>query len=520
MNKIIRFFYDKIYFVNFNKKIIFAIFSFIFAIFLSSFFNLGITFSIFLFFVSLILFLYIKFFLLNQKNKGIIVLLIIFCISFAFGIFRYEIKDNITLDINLENNLDQKLTLIGVISDEPTIKENYRSIIIDFKELENVDINTEVSGRGIISTENYPELAYGDLIKVTGKLEKPKNFNTPSDVPSGADTFDYISYLGKDNIFYKIDYANIDYISSGHGNFIKRGLYKFKNKFIDNLNKSIRSPESFLLSGIILGSKNSMDKDLSNVFRIVGLSHIVVLSGYNISIISNAIMKFFYFLPYNLGFWGGILGIILFVIMSGASSTAIRAGIMALIVIIAKITNRNYQAGRALLVAGFLMILVNPKILVFDLSFQLSFLATFAIIYLAPILKDRFYFITERFGVREIVASTLSAQILVLPLILYKMGTLSIFALPVNILVLGFIPTVMFLGFLTGMIGFMGFVLSLPFAWVSWFFLTYIIKVSEIFASIPYSSINISWFSETLMILSYILIFSWVFIKSKKINEE
>jgi competence protein ComEC len=147
-------------------------------------------------------------------------------------------------------------------------------------------------------------------------------------------------------------------------------------------------------------------------------------------------------------------------------------------------------------------------------------LATFAIIYLAPILKDRFYFITERFGIREIVASTLSAQILVLPLILYKMGTLSIFALPVNILVLGFIPTVMFLGFLTGIVGFMNTLLALPFAWVSWFLLAYIIKISEIFASIPYSSVHISWFSEIFMVISYIIIFLWVFIKSKKVNED
>jgi competence protein ComEC len=507
------------FFVDFNKKIIFAIFSFIFAIFLSSFFNLGITFSIFLFFVSMILFLYVKFFIMDQKNKDIIILLIIFCISFAFGIFRYEIKDNIKPDLNLENNLDKKVTLIGMVSDEPTIKENYRSLIVDFKKLESLDSSIEIFGRGIISTEVYPELSYGDLVKLSGKLEKPENFSQIKSQSDGA-SFDYISYLAKDDILYKIDYANVEYISSGHGNFIKSVLYKFKNSFIDNLNKSIRSPESFLLSGIILGSKNSMDKNLSEMFRVVGLSHIIVLSGYNISIISNAIMKFFYFLPYNLGFWGGILGVILFVIMSGASSTAIRAGIMALIVIVAKVTHRNYQAGRALLVAGFLMILVNPKILVFDLSFQLSFLATFAIIYLAPILKDRFYFITENFGIREIVASTLSAQILVLPLILYKMGTLSIFALPVNILVLGFIPTVMFLGFLTGIVGFMNILLALPFAWMSWFLLAYIIKISEIFASIPYSSVHISWFSEIFMVISYIIIFLWVFIKSKKVNEK
>jgi len=505
--------------VNFDNKIIFAIFVFIFAIFINSFIKIGITFSIFLFFISFFILIYLKFFLLDTENKNTIFYIIIFLIAFSFGVFRYELKDNIRLDLNLENNLDKKVVLTGIVSDEPIKKENHSSLVIDFRGMDVSGSNVIVFGKGIVSTELYPEFSYGDLVRIKGKLEKPEN---PSQIKSQSDgaSFDYVSYLGKDDIFYKINYADVEYISSGHGNFIKDYLYKFKNKFIDNLNRTIRAPESFLLSGILLGSKNSIDEDLSNIFRIVGLSHVIVLSGYNISIVSDAIIKFFYFLPYNLGFYGGLLGIVLFVIMSGASSTAIRAGIMAFIVILSKVSNRNYKAGRALLVAGFIMVLINPKILVFDLSFQLSFLATFAIIYLSPILKNKFYLITDKFNIREIVSSTLSAQILVLPLILYKMGTLSVFALPVNVLVLAFIPTIMLLGFVTGILGFLNLPLSLPFAWVSWFFLSYIIKVSEFFAGLPFSSININWFSLVFMIVSYLFIFSWIFIKTSKIRED
>ena len=460
-------------------------------------------------------------------------------ISFSLGIFRYEIKDLVPLDINLENNVGNKVVILGVIADEPTRKDKQAILVVDFKELseERPQMQDEVPplkvyGKGIVSTDLYPELKYGDLIYISGKLEKPtnltnsiKNATTSPDVLDGASGFDYVSYLGKDDIFYTINFAKTEFISAGHGNIIKNFLFNIKNSFVSNTNKTISEPEASLLSGILLGAKSSMDKDTTEIFRKAGLSHIVALSGYNISVVANAILKFFSFLPRTFGFLGGTFGIILFVIMSGASSTAVRAGMMALIVILADVTRRNYQVGRALIVAGLLMVIINPKILVFDISFQLSFLATIAIIYVSPIIKNKFSFdrpigwfkITEKYGLRDNVSTTISAQILVLPLILYKMGLLSLVALPANILVLAFIPYVMLFGFITGMIGFIWIPLSLPFAWITWLMLAYMVKVSGFFASLPFSTVNISWFSGAVMVACYIIIAGWIIKENKKI---
>jgi len=193
---------------------------------------------------------------------------------------------------------------------------------------------------------------------------------------------------------------------------------------------------------------------------------------------------------------------------------------MALIVILAQVTRRNYQAGRALIVAGLIMVIINPKILIFDISFELSFLATIAIIYVSPILKNKFIFITEKFGLRDIISGTISAQILVLPLILYKMGLLSLVALPANILVLAFIPATMLFGFITGVLGFIWLPLSLPFAWISWTILAYIITVSEFFANLPFSSVNISWFSAGVMTFCYIMIAIWIYLEARLPSEK
>jgi competence protein ComEC len=494
---------------------------FVSAIFICSFIKLGFSFFLFLVLLSIIIFIFQKFFVTDLKEKRVIFLISIFVFSFAVGVLRYEIKDIKNNDIYLSENLGKKVVIEGIISDEPNRKDKTVMLTVDFKQIIFASSSVSVSGKGIISTDLYPEFKYGDMIKISGKLEKPENFPSTSlgtSSLSSTNSFDYVSYLEKDDIEYKIDFAKTEFVSSGHGNPIKTSLFWFKNKFIDNLNKVIGEPQSSLMSGIILGAKSSMDENTTNNFRIAGLSHIVALSGYNITIVAESIIKFFSFLPRNFALSGGVVGIILFVIMTGSSSTAIRAGIMSLIVVLAGITRRKYKIGRALLIAGVIMLLFNPKILVFDTSFQLSFLATIAIIYVSPILKNKFSFVTERFGLRDIISSTISAQILVLPLLLYKMGIFSFVALPANILILAFISTVMLFGFLTGIIGFVSLIVSLPFAWVSWFLLSYMIKVSEFFASLPFAYVNVSWFSEVFLLLSYIIIVIW-FLRERKVRE-
>jgi competence protein ComEC len=301
-----------------------SIAGFISAIFLCSFIKFGITFSFFLIFLSIIIFLFRKFVAIDTGSRKKILLITIFIFSFAIGIIRYEIKDSVGLDTNLENNVGNKVLILGIISEEPAKKEKQAILIVDFKNLVLASSTIDILGKGIVSTDLYPELKYGDLIKAYGILEKPENFSNsnasttnPSQMKSQFDgtSFDYVSYLGKDNIFYQIKFANVEIISSGHGNAIKSFLFNLKNSFVSNLNKTIVEPESSLMSGILLGAKNSIDKNTTEVFRKAGLSHIVALSGYNITVVADGIMKVFSFLPYTIGFLGGITGIILFIVM-------------------------------------------------------------------------------------------------------------------------------------------------------------------------------------------------------------
>ena len=186
---------------------------------------------------------------------------------------------------------------------------------------------------------------------------------------------------------------------------------------------------------------------------------------------------------------------------------------MALLVILARATGRTYAMTRALFLAGFLMVLQNPKILVFDTSFQLSFVATLGLIYLAPKLEEYFGWMPTRWQLREFATATIATQIFVLPILLYKMGTLSLVAVPVNLLILPTVPIVMLIGFLTGMVGFVGTLVSLPFAYLTHFILTYQLLVVDLFADLPFASIEVGnfplWLAVTLYGALLCLVLFW-----------
>ncbi|MFA5937022.1 MAG: ComEC/Rec2 family competence protein, partial [Candidatus Paceibacterota bacterium] len=188
----------------------------------------------------------------------------------------------------------------------------------------------------------------------------------------------------------------------------------------------------------------------------------------------------------------------------GGSSTAIRAGIMATLVLFARGIGRNYDVSRALLVAGVMMILINPFVLVFDVSFQLSFIATMAVIFFAPKIEKYFLWITPRLKLRDIVSVTTACYIFVLPFILYKMGNLSIVALPANILILPFIPLTMIFGFLTGIFGTIWYIFAVPFGYISYFLLHYELSIINFFSNIPYAALTMPDFPFIITLTIYI----------------
>lgn len=472
-------------------------FGFLFGVLLRSFVFVNIYFA---FLFGIIAIALLIFFTLISKNKwGIIISVLV--LTFSFGIFRFHLVD-VPNPAIFESQVGQKAFFSGEIVDEPNIKENSQQLTVE-AQVGKDPRQGGASKTGILITTGLDtEYKYGDEISISGKLEKPKNFITDT-----GKEFDYVNYLRKDGILYVLGFPKIEIVSRGNGNFIQSALFSAKEKFLEKMNFAINGPENLLMGGLILGEKSSFNQALRQSFVNTGTIHIVALSGYNVTIVAEWIMKLFhqvnFGLPAQAGISMGIFAIILFIIMTGGSSTAIRAGIMAILALIARATGRNYDVTRALILAGVFMIILNPFLLVFDVSFQLSFIATIAVIFFAPRIEKYFMWVPKFFQLRDIVSVTCAAYIFVFPFILYKMGNFSLVALPANVLILPFIPFTMMLGFITGFAGLIWYVFAVPLGFISYLFLHYELSVIGFFSNLPFAAFSFPDFPLWLTLIIY-----------------
>ncbi len=395
--------------------------------------------------------------------------------------------------------VNKVVTFEGMITDAPDVREKNQRLTIT---------PTGASTSILVVADKDVKVEYGDAVRVSGVLELPENFMT-----NAGKEFNYIRYLANKDIYFIIENADVKITSHDNGSYIKSKLFVLRESFIKNINKVIKSPEGDLANGLLLGSKNGFDSDAKNEFVNTGTIHIIALSGYNISIVARAVMYVAgSFLDLMASSIFGIIIIILFVVMAGAGASAVRAGVMAVIALFGRMSGRTYSAGRALVIAGLLMCVYDLRV-VSDISFQLSFLATFGILFITPKVVKWVMWIPAKFGFREIAATTIAAEIAVLPLLLYATGVLSFVAFPANVLILAFIPLTMLLAFIAGIVAFMGVAIAMPFGYLAYLPLTYILRTIHFFASLPFASITIQSFPLVVTIILYGLIIWWVFKK-------
>lgn len=470
-----------------RDKIFYAVcFGFLFGVLLRSFVFVNLYYVILIGIIFFALFLFVS--LISKHKWGIV--FSVFILAFCLGIFRFDLVDAPAPKI-FEMQVNQTQTFQGEIVNEPDVRQNNQELTVEIK---NEKINTKV----LVSADLDQNFKYGDEITFTGKLKKPENFLTDE-----GKTFDYVNYLRKDGVLYVMSYPQIQIVSEGNGNFIKSELFSLKEKFLAKINFLIPNPESIFAGGLMFGEKSDFDKTLKQSFVDTGMIHLVTLSGYKITMVAGWFIELFSFLPLATGIGMGILAVWLFVLMTGGIASAVRAGIMASLALVARATGRNYDVARALLLTAVLMVLLNPFVLFFDASFQLSFIGTIAIIFFVPRIEKYFRFVPERFDLRGIITMTFAIYIFVAPFILYDMGTFSFVTLPANILIMPFFPMTIIFGFLTGFIGLLSNILAVPFAYLSYFLLHYQLGVINFFSNLSFATFTIPNFSFFLTFLIY-----------------
>lgn len=394
----------------------------------------------------------------------------------------------------------QEMELLGIVVREPDVRSNKINLTVgkltpspsppSLREGEK-----EFSGNILLNVGRYPEYEYGDNLKIKGKLEEP----------FVSEEFSYKDYLSRFDTYAIMRFPEVQKIGDGQGNKIKFALLAIKHKFQEVLSQNLPEPHNALVLGLILGLKRTLPDDLREALIVVGVSHIIVISGYNISLITRNILKTRWVWGRRAAFVLTVFVVLAFVIMTGAEASVIRAAIMGLMLVFAMNVGRIYQARNAVIFAASLMIAQNPKILNFDIGFQLSFVATIGLIYLAPIFEKWFQKVPDFLSFRTNLASTLAAIIFTLPLLIYYFDRLSIAAPLVNILVLWAVPYTMFLGILAGAVGFVFLPLTKIVTTLAWVLLEYVIRTVELFARLPLSGTSVG-ISVPVMVIYYLLL--------------
>jgi len=400
------------------------------------------------------------------------------------------------------DRVDKEVALHGVIVTEPDNFGFKKSLTVEVDKIKVGDREILINPNGssgqngdgdvtsfwlenIFNIRSYFDVRYRkNRVRVIASCGDCKfghgiDFSGTLSLPKVTEDFDSNIFLLSRGIQFEILNAKIAKIYALNSDSkLESALYDFKNLFVEKIKLVLpNKEESALGAGILITGKENLSKKTLNDFKRSGLIHMVVLSGFNVSIVAQVIIAILSSLPKMIAGTFGSVGIILFCIMVGGGATVVRSLIMSLIAIWSKVFNKNSTALEAVLIAGGLMIIQNPIIIVGDPSFQLSFACTLGLILLGNSSKYFFSFVPETFGLREIVSSTIAVQIFVLPLLLKFSGAISVYSVFANIIVVPCIPFAMLAVFIAGALCFISIDLASIFAFVSHTMLAYILFV-------------------------------------------
>src|SRR3989338_1201592 len=371
--------------------------------------------------------------------------------------------------------------LRGYVSGEPALNGQTSQFNFRAREIILPDKILPVNEAAKVTIRGAVFYKIGDTLEIKGPISRPKNFE---------DGFDYVKYLKRSGIntvvlfptVSEIEYLNIGPVARAVIGFQKTAAMA-KNRFEGAVNSSLVEPNASFINGILLGSRQNIPEDLQEAFNKTGTTHILAISGYNIMIISWAVLAgLVYFFKRRTAFWLSVAIIILFTILTGASASVVRAAIMGLLLLFANGYGRLYDAKNSIILSGAVMIYINPFALIFDIGFQLSFLAVLGLLYVYPFLDNKFRKIPELWKLKELTLMTISAQMAVAPLLIYYFKNISFVSLPANILILPFIPAAMFAGFISGLAGMVFLPLGQLFGYTAWAITTYQIWVVNLFS--------------------------------------
>ncbi|MHB8086321.1 MAG: ComEC/Rec2 family competence protein, partial [Dehalococcoidia bacterium] len=428
--------------------------------------------------------------LIARNHRRLLIVTCLCLIAFTGGALRYQSTiqpiDNTQLQFY---NGTGEVKVEGTISGPPEIQN--ASTVFKFsshKLIGKNDVST-IRGDALVRLPFYRDLHYGDDLILTGKPETPSQF----------DDFDYKNYLAYQGIYSVINYPTVKLLSSGGGFQPLSWIYKLRDHLAQSLALSLPEPQCSLAQAILLGLRGNLPQSLTQSFYATGTTHLIAISGQNLTIVLGIILTASIWLfgrKNRIYIWVSFALIWFYTMLSGMPATMIRAAVMGSVFLLAELLGRQRNGLAALCLAAALMTAIEPEVL-WDPSFQLSFLSMLGLVFIAPYLikfispqeepaRNKYADSLKNIAVIGF-GTTMAAIIATWPITAMDFHSFSLVGAPATFFLMPSFPGIMVASIFTSLAGLAWLPLGILLGWIDWLFLSYFILVVHIFSSIPVS---------------------------------
>lgn len=418
---------------------------------------------------------------------------VLLLVSFYGGLWRIE---HVMPNVNAVP-FEQTLSFSATVSRPTQVKGNEQKIIVR---------NQNWPGHTLVIAPLYPQYNFGDVLRIRCSMQQPKT-NTE---------FDYAKYLARYHVYALCYRPQLERIGQTQ-HWLFTPLYQIRIRVQQQVRQLWPEPVSSLIQGVLLGLQNDIPQDINDLFRRTGTIHILVVSGMHVMLLANLLermTKRWLILRQRFVLLCFVLGA--FCIITGLAASVIRASLMGLIIPLAQLAGRPRRAHITLTVVAAVMAAYNPLILLNDLGFQLSFLATIGLIYFQYTVARFTKWLPNWFGVRESVSTSIAAALPTAPLIAWQFGTFSPVSFFANIIVLPISNGLLFAGSAITGLSFILPRLAQLLAFVLWQVTWLMLQAQRWLSALPAAYLENLQFSNSALIVSYSLIALYILWRSEQ----
>jgi len=433
-----------------------------------------------------------------MKKKDLVYFLLFFCLGFFYAVFKtHYFPENHIKNLHFEERSDFIVYVTGMV-EETEDKIYFDGNLISIENSKEKITNVKGKIRVTIVKNIGLNVKYGDVLKIKGILREPMG-------PKSRGDFDYKKFLRYKSVYYTL-YAkekDVELLGEKTPNYFLKFSYNLKEKLVHIIYLTLPEEEAKVLEGIMLGNYRILPEEINDYFKRTGTAHILAVSGMNVGLIALLVFLILKLLNFSRKISAIITLIIItaFAIITGADPSIVRATFMAYVVLIGYVIEYDSDLMNSLSIAGFFILLINPFEL-FMVSFQLSFLATFGIIYYGGYASKKFPRIPG--WLSETLLTTFTSQIFIFPVMANTFHQVSVISFIANFFIVPISSIITILGFVLWIIGSISVKFAVFLGATIWFMIKIMIVIVKILSTIPFAAISVKSMNFVFLFLYYI----------------